>query len=321
MKKTKKFIGNHFEGLIIILVFIGVLGIAFLIHYKLSFLNFFFLPIILSGYLLGKKKAILTALFCIVLVILYLIFYKLYLGLEVVFSIDEMIRIANWGGFLILTAAIIGTLSEQRERRLERMRRSYFGALKIMLKYLEIADEEKPRSLRVSLLAGEIAKTAELSKTEVENIKSAALLYEAGDLQSNLPFYEEIVNFISGDMKIPEEKTMDKEQVELSTMASLLKTIEPLLYGYFHHYVKEADKLDKDLNKIPFGSSIIALANLYDKVANNVPTSLGEVKIETMEDIEKLSGRSFSTSFVRALKETISGPPSSPPFADRTENE
>lgn len=308
MKKIKKFIGDHFEGLIITLVFIGVLGIAFLIHYKFEFLNFFFLPIILSGYLLGKRKAILTAFFCVVLVFLYLVFYKLYLGLEVVFSTDEVIRMATWGGFLILTAAIIGTFTEQRERRLERMRRSYFGALKIMLKYLEVADEEKPRSLRVSLLAGEIAKTAELSKAEMENIKSAALLYEAGDLQSSLPFYEEIVNFISGDMKIPEEQATDKEKVELSIMASLLKTIEPLLAGYFHHYVEEADKLDKDLNKIPFGSSIIALANLYDRVSNKVPTSLGEVTIETLEDIEKLSGRSFSTSFVRALKETISGP-------------
>jgi hypothetical protein len=219
---------------------------------------------------------------------------------------------ATWGGFLILTAAIIGTFTEQRERRLDRMRRSYFGALKIMLKYLEVADEEKPRSLRVSLLAGEIAKTAELSKTEVENIKSAALLYEAGDLQSSLPFYEEIVNFISGDMKISEEQVTDKEQVELSIMASLLKTIEPLLAGYFRHYVKEADKLDKDLNEIPFGSSIIALASLYDRVSNKVPTSLGEVPIETLEDIEKLSGRSFSTSFVRALKETTGGPALNP---------
>ncbi|NIM60054.1 MAG: hypothetical protein GTO16_14120 [Candidatus Aminicenantes bacterium] len=321
MKKIKKFINDHFEGLIIILVLIGVLGIAFLIHYKFDFLNFFLLPIILAGYFLGKRKAILIALFCIVLVILYLIFYKLYLGLGVAFSTDEMIRIATWGGFLILTAAIIGTFTEQRERRLERMRRSYFGALKIMLKYLEVADEEKPRSLRVSLLAGEIAKAAELSKTEVEDIKSAALLYEAGDLQSSLPFYEEIVNFISGDMKKPEEEKMNKEQVELSAMASLLKTIEPLLSGYYHHYVEEAEKLEKDLNEIPFGSSIIALANLYDKVANKVPTTLGDITIETMEDIEKLSGRSFSTAFVRALKETTGGPQLSPPPANRPETD
>jgi len=312
MRKIKKFMRDHFEGLIIILVIIGVLAIAFLIHYKFNFLNFFFLPIILSGYFLGKRKAILTAFFCIVLVILYLIFYKLYLGLKVAFSIDETIMITTWGGFLILTAAIIGIFTEQRERRLERMRRSYFGALKIMLKYLEVADEEKPRSLRVSLLAGEIAKTAGLNKTEVENIKSAALLYEAGDLQSSLPFYEEIVNFISGDMKTPVEEAINKEQVELKAMASLLKTIEPLLTGYFHHYVEEAGKLDKDINKIPFGSSIIALAHLYDKVANKVPTSMGEVKIETLEDIEKLSGRSFSTSFVRALKDTTSRPSLNP---------
>ena len=312
MRKIKKFMRDHFEGLIIILVIIGVLAIAFLIHYKFNFLNFFFLPIILSGYFLGKRKAILTAFFCIVLVILYLIFYKLYLGLKVAFSIDETIMITTWGGFLILTAAIIGIFTEQRERRLERMRRSYFGALKIMLKYLEVADEEKPRSLRVSLLAGEIAKTAGLNKTEVENIKSAALLYEAGNLQSSLPFYEEIVNFISGDMKTPVEEAINKEQVELKAMASLLKTIEPLLTGYFHHYVEEAGKLDKDINKIPFGSSIIALAHLYDKVANKVPTSMGEVKIETLEDIEKLSGRSFSTSFVRALKDTTSRPSLNP---------
>jgi hypothetical protein len=39
-----------------------------------------------------------------------------------------------------------------------------------------------------------------------------------------------------------------------------------------------------------------------------VPTSLGEVTIETLEDIEKLSGRSFSASFVRALKETTGAP-------------
>jgi len=100
--------------------------------------------------------------------------------------------------------------------------------------------------------------------------------------------------------------------VELSIMASLLKTIEPLLAGYFRHYVDEADKLDKNLNEIPFGSSIIALANLYDRVSNKVPTSLGEVTIETLEDIEKLSGRSFSASFVRALKETTSSPALNP---------
>jgi hypothetical protein len=51
MKKIKKFISDHFEGLIIILVFMGVLGIAFLIHYKFEFLNFLSLSTINLSFL------------------------------------------------------------------------------------------------------------------------------------------------------------------------------------------------------------------------------------------------------------------------------
>ena len=174
-----------------------------------------------------------------------------------------------------------------------------------MLKYFEVADEKKPHFLRVSHLSGKIAQTAGLSTTEVENIKSAALLHEAGDLESSLPFFEEVVKFMSGDMKISETQTMDKEQILLSTTASLLSAIEPLLAGYYQHYVKEADKLDKDLNEIPMGSSIIAMANLYDKITSQVPGTLGGVEIGSLEDIEGLSGRSFPVPFVRALREVV----------------
>lgn len=178
-----------------------------------------------------------------------------------------------------------------------------------MLKYFEVADEKKPHSLRVSHLAGNIAQAAGLSTTEAENIKTAALLHEAGDLQSSLPFFEEIVDFMSSDdIQISETQTVDKEQILLSTTTSLLRAIEPILASYYYHYVEEADKLDKDLNDIPVGSSIIALANLYDKISFQVPASLGEEKIETLEDIERLSGRSFPASFVRALREAIRSP-------------
>jgi len=229
MKKINKFIREHFELSIIILVLIGILSIAFLVHYKLGFLNFFFLPVILSGYFLGKRSAILTGIFCVVLVILYQFFINFSQGQKWQPSLDVITSILSWAGFLILTAAIIGTLSEQKERRIKKMRRSYIGVLKIMLKYFEVADEKKPHSLRVSHLSGKIAHAAGLSTTEAENIKTAALLHEAGDLQSSLPFFEEIVHFMSSDMKVSETQTVDKEQILLSTTASLLRAIEPLL--------------------------------------------------------------------------------------------
>lgn len=306
MRKIRVFGHSHFEVFLIILIFIGILAIALLIHYKFAFLNFFFLPVILSGYFLGKRKAILTGVFCFVLVILYQFFLHIFKGLRWQPSLDELINIISWGCFLVLTGMIIGIFSEQRESRLEKMRMSYLGVLKIMLKYLEVADEKKPRSLRVSHLAGEIARALALDTNEVENIKSAALLYEAGDLQSSLPFFEELADFMKSDMKVSEAQTVDKEQLILSTTASLLREIEPLLSSYFRHYVKEANILNKDLNEIPVGSSIIAIADLYDRISTHPPHHLGGKEIKSLEDIEeKLLGKTFSASVVRALQEVI----------------
>jgi len=164
MNKIKEFILKHFEVSLIILIFVGILAIAFLVHYKFSFLNFFFLPVILSAYFLGKRRAVLTAIFCILLMVLYLLFFKLLFGTGPGLSLDAAINLITWGGFLILTGAIIGNVSEQRESRIRNLRRSYIGSLEILLKYMEVADDLKPRSVRVAFLAGKMAEAAGLEK-------------------------------------------------------------------------------------------------------------------------------------------------------------
>lgn len=305
MRRLKAFILDHFEGALIALILIGILAIAFLVHYKFSFLNFFFLPVILSGYYLGKKEAVLTGICCVLLVIFYLIFFNLISGQKVPFSFDEIIHLLAWGSFLILTAAIVGQLSEQRESKLINMRKAYIGVLEIMLKYLEVADEQKPPTLRVSLLAGKIARIVGLRTSEVENIKSAALLYDAGDLRASIPLFEEVVDFTQSDMKVSETPLGNRERIMLKTTASLLKEIAPLLFGYFQHYVEEGVQLNKDLKEIPMGSSIIALADLYDKISTQGSARQGELELRSLDDIEKLAGKTFPSTAVQALKHAI----------------
>ncbi len=306
MKKIKDFVVKHFEASLIILILIGILAIAFLVHYKFSFLNFFFLPVILSGYFLGQTRAVLTAIFCILLVILYLLFFHLLSSTGQGFSLDETINLITWGGFLILTAAIIGTVSEQREMRIRNLRRSYVGALEILLKYMEVADDVKPRSLRVAFLAGKMAEAAGLEKRDIENIKSAALLYEAGDLQSSLPFFHEVVDFMATGKDFSQDQLGDRENVMLKSTASLLKEIEPLLYNYFLHYVQEAHILDKDVEAIPVGSSLIALADIYDRLSNNVPLIQESEAYKSLASIESLGGRAFPHVAIYALREAMS---------------
>ena len=309
MQKIKEFVLKNFEVSLIILILIGILAIAFLVHYKFSFLNFFFLPVILSGYFLGRQRAVLTAIFCILLMVLYFLFFSLLFDMSPGLSLDSVINLITWGGFLILTGAIIGTVSEQRESKMRNLRRAYVGSLEILLKYMEVADDAKPRSLRTALLAGKMAEAAGLEKREVENIKSASLLYEAGDLQSSLPFFGEVTDFMAAETDPSESQMCDREMVMLKSTASLLKEVEPILYNYFLHYVQEAHILDKDLDKIPMGSSLIALADIHDRMANNVPPLQEAEEYKSKTGVEKLGGRAFPHVAIYALHEATSSSP------------
>jgi len=304
-RRLKAFALRHFETSLIILILFGIGVIAFLVNYKFAFLNFFFLPVILAGYYLGKRKAVLTASLCILLVVFYYVFSRVLSQSLPQLSLDEALNIVTWAGFLILTAAVIGAIAEQREARLKSLQKAYAGVLEIMLKYLEVADERRPRSVRVAHLAGKIAAAAKMSTFQVENIKSAALLLEAGDLRSNLHLYDEVAAFMERESKLAGKAADDRAGVLLRTTASLLKEVEPILANYFYHYVEEAKILDKDLSTVPMGSSIIALADLVDRLNTDMLPAPWKNEIRSLQDIRKLSGRAFPAAAVQALFQLV----------------
>jgi len=302
MKTIKTFFFKHFEGSLILLIILGILAIAFLVHFKFAFLNFFFLPVILAGYFLGKKQAVLISILSILLVLFYLLFSKILAGIGVGLSLDEGITLVTWSSFLILVAAVIGTLSEQRETRMKNLYGAYIGVLGILLKYLEVADEEKPRSLRIAHMAGKMAGVTGLDRRQVENIKSAALLLEAGDLRSSLPLFEDISDFMGSEVSITKSPFGDREIVLLQTTTSLLKEVEPILSDYYQHYVQDADNLDKRLSEIPVGSSILALADIYDRIESNAPPFHDLEEYSSLKNVLSLSGRTFHETAVNALQ-------------------
>jgi hypothetical protein len=308
IRRLKAFALKHFETALIAVILFGIIVIAFLVNYKFAFLNFFFLPVILAGYYLGKKKAVLTASLCILLVALYHVFSRLLLPSLSPVSLDEALNIVTWAGFLILTAAVIGTIAGQREAKLRSLQAAYTGALEILLRYLEVADERKPRPVRVAHLAGKIAAAAKMSTFHIENIKSAALLLEAGDLKSNLRLYGEMAVFMEAESGPQGKAVDDREKVLFKTTASLLKEVVPILTNYFHHYVEEAKTVDKDLANVPMGSGIIALADLVDRLSMDLPRAPWQAEVGSLQDIRNLSGRAFPAPAVEALFRVVSSP-------------
>ena len=63
MEKFKSFVMKHFEELLILTIALIIIFVNFFVVEKLAFLNFYYLPVLVAGYLRGRKTAILTSLF------------------------------------------------------------------------------------------------------------------------------------------------------------------------------------------------------------------------------------------------------------------
>lgn len=304
MKAKKSFFFRHFEGSLIALILFGIVAIALLVRFEFAFLNFFFLPVILAGYFLGKKKAVLTAVLCILLVFLYFLNLNLLTKPEEPLDFNTVAQVLTWGCFLILTAGIIGGVSEQREAKIRNLGKAYIGVLDILLRYLEAADKVQPRSLRTAALAGKIAERIGLDRRDIENTKSAALLYESDRLPSSLLLLDQAADFVKEDLRTSKSDVSSRELVLVTTAACLMKEVEPLLTGYFRHYVENASSEDKDLAAIPIGSAILALVDRYIKAFPKGDLGTDE-KLAFLAEVGPLKGRSYPEPVLAAFRETI----------------
>lgn len=298
--QKKVFSGKQFETILALIIVVAILLTGILVHYKFYLLNFFFLPVIFSGYYLGRRRAILIALACVLLEVLYLVFSNRVFGVVFKFGQDELIFLISWALFLVITGWIVGLLSEKREKELFNLKRAYVGILSIVLKYLELGEEGKSTAEKVADLAGKIASVLEMSKAEVENIKSAALLSDIQELENFLPLVSRTAAFIDQE-GFSQMKLLDREKIMLKTAALILSEVQPLLQSYNVHYRQKAAELEKSLQTIPVEASIIALAELYVKLTRQGRVKIGPEEITSLEDIKKLRGKYFPEKVVEAF--------------------
>jgi HD-GYP domain-containing protein (c-di-GMP phosphodiesterase class II) len=114
MDRLKAYFVRHFEQSFILLTLVVTALINYhpLITDKLAFLNFYFLPIILSGYYLGRRKAVLGAFFAVLMVTAY-VYYEPEAFISTSPEGALYGHIVAWGSFLILAGAVVGGLHEK----------------------------------------------------------------------------------------------------------------------------------------------------------------------------------------------------------------
>jgi putative nucleotidyltransferase with HDIG domain len=304
MDHFKQFILKHFEKILVAVILIAAFFGTYFIEEESIVLNFYYLPVLVAGYFLGRRMGVLTAVFSILaLLIFVLVFPERFLGDKAFWH--SIARLSSWGGFLILASVTVGTLYEENERRLQDLKNAYIGILEILSKYLESTDPyTKGHSVRVSELAMEIAVIMDLSRNEVENVRVAGLLHDIGKIE------------ISGEIlrKAAELTTEERELINshavkgayiLSSVGSVLKEVVPIVVAHHKYFVDTLDSNDKDTIKIPLAARIIAVADSFDAMTTDRPYRKGMPPWEALEEIVASAGKQFDPEVVAAFKHVV----------------
>ena len=124
MDSLKRYFLRNFEQSFVLLVLLSTAIINFFIPQKLAFLNFYFLPVILGAYYLGRRMAVLGAFMCLLTVIGYvMVDPNAFLTEPSEFSTYG--HIGAWGGFLILAGAVVGRLHDKLKGEIDTTRQLY----------------------------------------------------------------------------------------------------------------------------------------------------------------------------------------------------
>ena len=304
MEQLKQFVLHNFErilvGIILVAAFVG----TYVIEEKSVVLNFYYLPVLSAGYYLGRRMGILAAVFSILAVVISVLYLpQVFFERQGFFS--GFARLFSWGGFLILASIVVGTLYEQKERRLRELKNAYIGILEILSKYLESTDRyTKGHSVRVSELAMEIAIAMELPRSEVENIRVAGLLHDIGKIEVSGEILRKAAELSSEERELINEHTV-KGAYLLSAVGSVLKEVVPIVVSHHNFFMKGTEEPGKEPVKIPVGARIVAVADAFDAITTDRPYRKGIPPWEALEEILKNAGKQFDPEVVKAFKDIM----------------
>ena len=168
--------------LLLFLVLIAAM-LNFLVASQKMALVFYFLPTLYSAYHLGRRHATLTALASVTLVVLLVYVNPGMFSRRVELPFDaRWFDLAVWGGVLMVSGYATGTLYEKNQKTLREMEEGYDGMLVILQNFLANQKYSESHAYRISMCATKIAEAVGLDAGSIEDIRTAALLFNMKDL-------------------------------------------------------------------------------------------------------------------------------------------
>jgi HD-GYP domain-containing protein (c-di-GMP phosphodiesterase class II) len=277
----------------------------FVVGFKMVVLNLFYLPVVLAAFYLGRHRAGILALLCVIFASVVAV-----LDLEAFAATTSPLVIGLaltvWAAVMGLNAIFVGTLSDERNRKMDELHDAYLGVVEVLSRYLKSADPAmKDRSKRVSELSQLVGRQMRLSDREVDDIRIAALLQDI----DNIEITAKVIHRAVGDLR--RANTSDAHTFHGSdlvhSLGSVLTGALPLIMNQTEGMATNFEDEERKPKELPFGARIIETVSRYDALVHGASEATPEEAITMLRsDLDA----DHHPAVVHALEQVILAAPS-----------
>jgi putative nucleotidyltransferase with HDIG domain len=269
-------------------------------------LGLYTLPTVFSAYQYGRRHATLTAVASILMLFLMAWFKPEVLGTPSAGDIigGQWIDMTIWGGTLMVTGYLMGTLCDHRTAQVRELRETYNGVMMILRHFISKDQYTENHSYRVSVYASRIAEAMDFSVERIEDVRAAALLHDIGKLDVSREVLYKAARLT--DHEFAEIKThVDRGIALLEPVGGSLRRVIPIILAHHDKYDGTGYHSTRG-EAIPVEARIISVADVYDSLTSDRPYRKAMSPFEAREMIVKGSGTDFDPEVVDAFLATFS---------------
>jgi len=297
------------RGVFEVMLIIVTLGMTYLLYqmggHKMVALNLFFLPIVLSGYYLGRTSAGVLALFCT-------------LSVTIATTLDSTgfaaysnpvtvgLALTVWAAVLGLTAILVGTLCDERAAKVDELHEAYVGVVEVLSKYLQSGHPKiKAKSVRVAEMCQMVAEEMRLSRKQIDDIRVGALLHDLGNVEITTKLISKAVDTLEADPSRSDKHTFLGMDL-VHSLGSVLHGAVPLLMSQ-DDPARDGLAMEDEVEcgEIPLGARIIRAVRAYDALTVGDSSEPKSSSARALLELRKGAPREFDDEVLNALERMV----------------
>ncbi len=285
---------------LILSMFTIALLLNVLVDAQRMLLSLYTLPTVGSAYFYGRRHATLTAFASVLLIVLLAATVPDFAGRVAGSATSDLwLDLMAWGGTLIVTGYLMGTLYDHKNAQLRELRETYIGVLMLLRHFISKDEYTEHHSYRVSEYAARIAARLSLGSERVEDVRAAALLHDIGKLDVSRELLYKAAQFTKEEYE-EMQRHVPKGVAILETVGGSLRRVIPIVLA--HH-----DKFDgsgyhpSHGEEIPIEARIISVADVYDALTTDRPYRKAMSPFDAKDVIVKGAGTDFDPQVVDAF--------------------